>query len=273
MSKFTDYYRIEEGKKDCFSAVVYSQEQIAKNVMSLWIEAPVIAMTAYAGQFVNLYVRNQAKLLPRPFAICAIAHSLGRIRVVYKVNGHGTGTDELSYLTAGDRLNITGPHGRPFPIFNKDALIIAGGMGIAPMVELGSVIRETFGLKPKFALGYATNDIFLADDLMKYGNIFVATDDGTAGDKGTALDIVNNLQLDGDVIYACGPTPMLRAVKQLAIERDVPCFVSLEGRMGCGLGACLSCVVKTVEEDSHSKVHNARVCKEGPVFECREVEI
>ena len=97
--------------------------------------------------------------------------------------------------------------------------------------------------------------------------------DGSTGARGTVMDAIEDFDIKADMIFACGPLPMLRSVKQLALEWDVPAYLSLEEHMACGIGACLGCVVKTTQPDAHSHVNNARICTEGPVFEAREVEI
>ena len=104
-------------------------------------------------------------------------------------------------------------------------------------------------------------------------DVYVATDDGSVGTHGTVVDVLRQEHITGDVIYACGPKPMLAAVKAFAEEKGILCYVSMEERMACGIGACLGCVCKTKHEDEHSHVHNARVCKDGPVFLAEEVEL
>ena len=101
----------------------------------------------------------------------------------------------------------------------------------------------------------------------------MATEDGSVGTKGNVMDAVAANGLEADIIYACGPMPMLRAIRQYAIKHDIPAYISLEERMACGVGACLGCVCKTPHKDAHSHVNNARICTDGPVFEAREVEI
>ena len=111
------------------------------------------------------------------------------------------------------------------------------------------------------------------NELEQYARLLIATEDGSVGTKGNVLDAVRENEVSADVICACGPMPMLRAVKQYAEEQGIPAYISLEERMACGVGACLGCVTKTVSVDSHSHVHNARICTEGPVFDAKEVEI
>ena len=102
---------------------------------------------------------------------------------------------------------------------------------------------------------------------------FVATEDGSLGTKGNVIDAIKNEKLNADVIYACGPTPMLRALKNYAEENSMVCYISMEERMACGIGACLACVCKSRDKDAHSNVNNKRICKEGPVFNAKEVEL
>ena len=123
--------------------------------------------------------------------------------------------------------------------------------------------------------GYRDNQTFLRADFEAVADtdVYIATEDGSVGTKGNVLDAVRENAVFGDVIFACGPTPMLRAIKAFALEKDIPCYVSLEEKMACGIGACLACVCKSTEVDDHSQVKNKRVCKEGPVFNVKEVEL
>ena len=122
-------------------------------------------------------------------------------------------------------------------------------------------------------LGYRNSDMFLLDEFKKYGSVYIATEDGSYGSKGNVLDAIRENDLEADIIYACGPTPMLRALKEYAAEKQMECWISMEEKMACGIGACLACVCKSKEVDAHTNVHNKRVCKEGPVFRAEEVEL
>ena len=124
-------------------------------------------------------------------------------------------------------------------------------------------------------VGYRNNQTFLKEDFEAVADtdVYIATEDGSVGTKGNVLDAVKQEKVEADVIFACGPTPMLRAIKAYALENDIPCYVSLEEKMACGIGACLACVCKSTEIDDHSQVKNKRVCKEGPVFLAEEVEL
>ena len=115
--------------------------------------------------------------------------------------------------------------------------------------------------------------LFLKEDLEKNGTVYIATEDGSVGTKGNVMNAIEENHLQADVIFACGPMPMLRAIKKYAEEKKIKAYISLEEHMACGVGACLGCVVKTKEVDHHSHVHNARICTDGPVFDAEEVEI
>ena len=245
-----------------------SQEQIAEGIFSLILQTEQIASSARPGQFVSVYCAQNSRLLPRPISICDADPAAGQIRLVYRVAGKGT--EEFSALRAGGSIRILGPLGNGFPLERmtqeKTALLVGGGIGIPPMLALG---RALPGNK-EAVLGFRDRQ-FLTDDLKKYANVRIATEDGSAGTKGNVLDVIRGEKLKADVIYACGPTPMLRALAQYAGEHRIECYVSLEERMACGIGACLACVCKTRETDEHSRVNNRRICADGPVFRTDEI--
>ena len=137
-----------------------------------------------------------------------------------------------------------------------------------PMLELAKQLDA----EKHLVMGYR-DEQFLTEEFQKNGNLFIATEDGSAGTPGNVMDAIAANGLDAEVIYACGPAPMLRAVKQYAEENHIVCYVSMEERMACGVGACLGFICRTPEIDEHSQVHNKRVCKDGPVFLSTEVEI
>ena len=122
-------------------------------------------------------------------------------------------------------------------------------------------------------MGYRNADTFLDRELSEHATLYVATEDGSLGTKGNVIDCIRENDLKADVLFACGPTPMLRALKAYAKETGIECWISMEERMACGIGACLACVCKSTEVDEHSQVKNKRVCKEGPVFLADDVEL
>ena len=249
-------------------AKVISQECIGTGVYSMWIETKA-ADTAVAGQFISVYCNDKTKLLPRPISICQVDKENGRLRIVYRVVGGGT--TEMSTYKAGDSVSIIGPLGNGFmQREGKKAILIGGGIGIPPMVQLATELKAK--AEVQIVAGYR-DELFLTDELESNGKLYIATEDGSVGTKGNVLDAVKQEKVEADVIFACGPTPMLRAIKEYAVNNNIPCYVSLEEKMACGIGACLACVCKSTEKDEHSQVNNKRVCKEGPVFDVKEVEL
>ena len=170
-------------------------------------------------------------------------------------------------MKTGETLHIVGPLGNGFPKKEKKAFLIGGGIGIPPMLQLA----KELDCEKQIVLGYR-DELFLLDEFQKQGEVYLATEDGSAGTKGNVLDAIRANALTADVIYACGPMPMLRALKTYAAENGIECWISMEERMACGIGACLACVCKSKEKDAHSNVNNKRICKEGPVFLAEEVE-
>ena len=248
-------------------ARVESQVQLADGVYSMELLAPEIASAARAGQFISVYTKDKSKLLPRPISLCGIDRERGILRIVYRVAGAGTA--EFSAYRAGDSVEIMGPLGNGFTLKDKKAILIGGGIGVPPMLEL----MKELSCERTAVLGYRDHQLFLKDEFEACGPVCVATEDGSAGTKGNVLDAIREQGVQGEIIYACGPTPMLRAVKAYAQEKGIECYISLEERMACGIGACLACVCQSKDVDSHSHVHNKRICKDGPVFAAEEVEI
>lgn len=205
-------------------------------------------------------------MLPRPISICEIDRELGRLRIVYRVVGQGT--EEFSHLTAGEKVEILGPLGNGFPLKAKKAFLMGGGIGIPPMVQLA----KELDCEVQIIAGYR-DELFLTDELGENGTLYIATEDGSAGTKGNVMDAIRENNLSADIIYACGPKPMLRAVKAYAEENHIECYISMEERMACGIGACLACVCQSKEVDAHTHVRNKRICKDGPVFLSTEVEL
>ncbi|MBE5958826.1 MAG: dihydroorotate dehydrogenase electron transfer subunit [Lachnospiraceae bacterium] len=249
-------------------AKVEKQECIATGVYSMWIKTADIAKEAIAGQFISVYCKDGSKMLPRPISICEVKKEEGLLRIVYRVVGGGT--KEMSAYVAGDDIDILGPLGNGFMQRDKKAILIGGGIGIPPMVELAKELKDK--CEVSIVAGYR-DELFLIDELKSHGEVYVATEDGSTGTKGTVIDAIKEQAVTGDVIYACGPTPMLRAIKEYALANDIEAQLSLEEKMACGIGACLACVCKSKDIDEHSQVHNKRICKDGPVFLAQEVEL
>lgn len=259
-----------EKKKE--QATVISQEMLADGIYSMWIRTEA-AGTARPGQFISMYTTDASKLLPRPISICEIDKEEGCLRVVYRVTGEHTGTEQFSKLKAGDQIPVVGPLGNGFPYEKaegKKVFLMGGGIGVPPILELA---KQMTCEKKQIVVGYRDQQTFLKEEFEKNGCLYISTEDGSVGTKGNVMDAIRENGLEADMIYACGPTPMLRAIKEFAEENHIECYISLEERMACGIGACLACVCKSKEKDSHSNVNNKRICKDGPVFLSTEVEL
>lgn len=258
-------------KKYQESAYVICQEEIGTDIYGMWIKTENIASNAVSGQFVSLYSKDGSRILPRPISICELNNEKTAIRLVYRIAGKGT--EEFSHLRSDDEIKITGPLGNGFTLKENRAMLVAGGIGIPPMVELAKELKRKGINDIKAVIGYRNSEMFLKGELEKYCNVYVATEDGSYGVKGNVMDAIKEYNLEADTIYSCGPKPMLKAVAIYAEEKGIEAQVSLEERMACGIGACLGCVCKSKGKDEHSNVNNKRVCADGPVFDSREVEI
>ena len=262
-------------KKQKMTAVILSQEKIAEDIYSMWLKAEPIAAEAVPGQFISMYTNDGGKLLPRPISLCEIDQEKGALRVVYRVTGKQTGTEQFSLMKEVDTLVVMVPLGNVFDLETgreKKAMLFGGGIGVPTMLELSKQLKAGYQTECQLVMGYRS-ETFLTKELEENGTLYIATEDGSTGTKGNVMDAVAANSLEADVIYACGPTPMLRAIKQYAEENKIECYISMEERMACGVGACLGCVCQSKEVDHHSHVHNKRVCKDGPVFLATEVEL
>ena len=215
-----------------------------------------------AGQFAELQVPSAKVLLRRPISIHSIDRTKNLVEFLIQIVGEGTAS--LALLRPGDTVNVMLPLGNGFSYRNTHVtkpILIGGGVGVAPLLFLGQELAA-HGIRPTFLFGGRTEALILRkEEFLKYGDLFMTTEDGSAGEKGFVTD--HSLLLDSeqfDRIFACGPTPMLKAVARWAKEHETACEVSLEHRMACGIGACLCCVEDTADQG------NVCVCKEGPVF-------
>lgn len=251
-------------------STVIEQKMIADGICSMWLDAKEVAVQAKPGQFISVYSNDKSRVLPRPISICEIDRENGTLRIVYRVVGKGT--EEFSKAEAGDSFEILGPLGNGFPIEEakgKKVLMIGGGIGVPPMLQTAKEIEG----EAIIVSGYRNQDLFLKEELESAGTLFIATEDGSVGTKGNVVDAIRENQIEADMMFACGPKPMLRALKNYALEKGIPCWISMEEKMACGVGACLACVCQSKDVDSHSHVHNKRICKDGPVFLSTEVEL
>lgn len=228
-----------------------------------------IASIANPGQFLMIRLASEQMdpLLARPFSIHSIKNN-DTLIILYKTVGKGTSL--LSLLKKNDAILITGPLGNGFPLPDKNEipLLVAGGMGIAPLFFLSQLLMSIKNYGPKMLLGFSTSqEIVLFHDLTSLGlDISITTNDGSFGKKGLVTDLLdqyleNNLSIK-PIIYACGPVNMLKKVSRKAISCNLTCYVSLESQMACGFGLCQGCAIKA---NSTSKPYYY-VCQDGPIF-------
>jgi len=208
-----------------------------------------------AGQFVEVALRGFT--LRRPFGV--VRSEKGKLVLLYRVAG--VGTKFMATLNIGETLNVLVELGNGFGMEKaKKPLLIGGGIGLAPLYKLAEDFKKA-GKKPIVLLGFRTKDeVFYHEEFAKLGTVFLTTDDGSLGYKGNTIDYILNNKIDYDFYYACGPTPMLKALQTLPQKGEL----SLEARMACGFGACMGCSIMTT-------AGSKRVCKEGPVFAAEEV--
>ena len=246
--------------------LILSKKTLAKEIYDLTILCPDVAEVAVAGQFVN--VKVEGFMLRRPISICSIDKNKGTLRIIFEVRGEGTKV--MSQLAEGAMIDIVAPlGGRGFEMDGYEtAVIIGGGIGNPPMLA----VAENFGKNATVISGYRNaSAVILQEDFAATGaETILCTDDGSAGRKGFVTDALKEVLAakKPDVIYACGPNVMLRRIIEIAKENGVKCQVSLEERMGCGVGACLVCACRTIRDGSEYYAH---VCKDGPVFNAEEV--
>ncbi len=252
---------------------ITENELIAKNIyrMSFCIEGGVGGIKC--GQFVNLSLNRADMLLRRPFGLCSFDKDGSSISICYQVVGKGT--EALCKMKAGQTLYATLPLGNGFTLSSehKRVALIGGGVGVFPLnsVPLCYPDKEYFSF-----LGYRSECFAcMKDEFGGFSRTHIATDDGSLGKRGNAVELFLNGydEVKPDIILACGPTVMLKSLKTALQERkiNIPAYVSLEERMGCGVGACLVCVCR--QKTASGDINHARVCKDGPVFDIMEVEL
>ncbi|WMJ22547.1 dihydroorotate dehydrogenase electron transfer subunit [Paludicola sp. MB14-C6] len=245
---------------------IVKKENLAKNCYDFTIACPEIAEIAQAGQFAHVKINGFS--LRRPISICEVDKENGTIRIVFEIRGEGT--KALADCNENTLIDIIAPLGNGFTLLDssKKAIVIGGGIGVPPMVEVAKHYRKN----ATAIIGFrSANAVILNEDFDSLGaNVMLCTDDGTMGQKGyVTTALATRLEQEtADIIYACGPHLMLKGIIELANKYNIRCEVSLEERMGCGVGACLVCACKTVKD---GKEYFAHVCKDGPVFDSKEV--
>ena len=253
---------------------ILTHERLSGGYYMLRLKAEAIAKASCPGQFIHLRIPNiKASALRRPFSICDASN--GVIAILYKVVGRGT--EAMASLQPGDTVNIMGPLGNTFPVPAEAAipLLVAGGFGVAPLLFLARTLK-TRGIL--FVGGRSAADILLVDAFTAIGwTTCVCTDDGSLGTRGfvtAALDAWHSEHSKTNAeLYCCGPDPLLAAVDQRASDWHMRGWLSLDRRMGCGVGACLACVQKMRRINAHGAEETflARACTEGPIFETGKI--
>jgi len=220
------------------------------------------------GQFANVLVEPaNGAFLRRPFSIHDVDFSHNFIK--FFIQKVGKGTEQLAKLTHHDSVDVLFPLGNGFDISKiknqkSKILLIGGGCGVAPLLFLSKILNQN-GIRPTILIGgRSKKNILCIEEYVKYGNVLVMTEDGSMGEKGLVTEHPVFNQQTFDQIYCCGPEPMMNAVAKIASEKNIPCQISLENTMACGIGACLCCVTKTI--DGHQCV-----CTEGPVFDIKDL--
>ena len=250
-------------QKDC---KILKKQEIADGVFDFTLYCKEIAENACAGQFVH--VTAPGFFLRRPISICGIDKSNETLRIVMQIRGKGT--EALSKLESGDEMNVLGPLGHGFTLDEnaESVILIGGGIGTPPMLEVSSFYKN----KARVITGFRTKSLsILSDDFKNTGaDLIECSDDGSIGKKGFVTDALSEqIKLQKpDIIYACGPTVMLKGIRDTAIANGIKCEISMEERMACGVGACLGCAVKLNKGNGEYFGH---VCKDGPVFNSEEV--
>ncbi len=244
---------------------VIKNEKIAPDVFILTIQDKEIATTAKPGQFVTIRVSNSySPLLRRPFSVYYVEGET--FKILYKVIGKGT--KKLSTYKANEKLDIIGPLGNCFiPGEYQNFLFIAGGIGVAPIHFLvNQIVGANSCLRLTTLIGAKTKtEVLCEPEFSNFGKVMVSTEDGSYGTKGMVTDLFETIEKP-EIIFACGPLGMLKAIKSYARSHFIPCQFSLEQHMACGIGVCLGCAIPVKNGYKY-------VCKDGPVFWADEIEI
>ncbi|SER63005.1 dihydroorotate dehydrogenase electron transfer subunit [Salipaludibacillus aurantiacus] len=252
---------------------ITGQEEIAPRIYRMTLEGDSVQTMTEPGQFVHVKVSDGIDpLLRRPISICDVSQDKQELTIIYRAEGRGTRL--LAAKKTDDTLDVLGPLGQGFPLDSlqkgSTALLVGGGVGIPPLYYLAKKLVKR-GVNVRTILGFRqSEDIFLQKEFRELGDIIVTTEDGSKGVHGFVTDAMNQAEKPYDSFFTCGPVPMLRAVKAAAASDG---FISLEERMGCGVGACLACVCEASDATSQEGKKYRKICSDGPVFRAGEVVI
>jgi dihydroorotate dehydrogenase electron transfer subunit len=247
---------------------VVSQRPLTHNVYELTLQGELVRFMNEPGQFVHIRVNNDyLPLLRRPISIAEIDQTHEQFTMIYRAEGAGTSL--LAEKQAGQSIDVLGPLGHGFPLdaieSGQTALLVGGGIGVPPLYELSKRLRER-GVQVIHVLGFQSKaDVFYEREFLALGETYIATVDGSYGTKGFVTTVIDEQQFLYDVMFSCGPTPMLKALENNYTNK--PLYISLEERMGCGIGACFACVCRESEDSTAYK----KICSDGPVFQAGEV--
>lgn len=250
------------------SVPVLSKEEVAEKTFLLTLESSDLARFTLPGQFLNIRVDDSlSPLLRRPFSVARVEGS--KVELIFNIVGRGTRI--LAEKQAGDKLDVLGPLGIPYQVDGdfETAVIVAGGVGVAPFPILTDCLTRA-GKNVETFLGARSSDHLVFHHLK---SIHIATDDGSKGFHGTVVQLLDQYLKEHPIrkpkLFACGPTPMLKAVSVFAKEKGIQCELSLEGEMGCGIGICQGCPVERTRGDKKY----ALACTDGPTFDSREITL
>jgi len=252
-----------------FAATVVSNKALSHDLHELRFEWGLSADAPGPGQFFTVRVSDTTvPLLRRPFAFSDFDYDGKIASAIYQRRGRGT--EILAARGAGETLDVIGPLGNTFPLPGRGVrcVLAAGGIGLGPVLYLARRLKAA-GNPVSFVFGCRRAQNLPERRIFDGLSAVLCTDDGSEGFGGTVVDCLHSgkaVQLDGAVLFACGPTAMLKGCHEAAVEHGIDCFVSVEQVMACGVGACMGCVVKVAQEPGY-----ARVCREGPVFNSRDI--
>ena len=251
-----------------FDCKIIENKKLASSLFSVTLDFGSLAFESVPGQFFHVKCGDRV-LLRRPISICSVSDEV--VRFVFEVKGDGT--KWLSQQSAGAVLSILGPLGRGFTFLEGSVIVVGGGIGSPPMLYAARCAKEKAAVTA--VLGFrSAADVILKDDFEEVcGEVYIMTDDGSAGELGQVTKPLERLLSSGryDAVMSCGPHKMQEAVANLTAKYNVPCQVSMEERMGCGVGACLVCACATMPSGTDGTIKMSRVCADGPVYDARKM--
>lgn len=253
---------------DTYLTKIISNENIAYQIYKLVLQGDIVKEMNTPGQFVNIRIGEGTEfMLRRPISICEINKKSNTFTVIYRAGGEGT--KKLASLVKNTIVDVLGPLGKSYDISTLEsgqtALLVGGGIGVPPLYELAKQFRNK-GVKTIHVLGFNNKkDVFYEKEFSDLGETYIATADGTYGEKGFVTDIIKNNNLSYNKYYSCGPLAMLKALKNM--DDTHVGYISLEERMACGVGACYACVCNKENGEV------TRVCYDGPVYKAEEIKL